>query len=56
MDIDVELCCFGMRLENERFSDLTYCNKSKSKFIWLGRTYELLNQGKRATLIIEEES
>jgi hypothetical protein len=56
MAIDAELHCFGMRLENGTFSDLTYCKQPRSKFIWLGRTCELLNQGKRATLIMEEES
>jgi hypothetical protein len=56
MVIDAELHCFEMRLENERFSDPTYCKKLRSKFVWLGRTCELLKQGKRATLIIEEES
>jgi hypothetical protein len=55
MFVDVELHCFGMRLENGRFSDLTFCKKLRSKFEWLWRTYELHNQGKRATLIIEEE-
>jgi transposase InsO family protein len=34
MDVDVGLCCFGMRLENQKFSDPTYCKKPRSKFIW----------------------
>jgi hypothetical protein len=55
MVIGVELCCFGMRLENERFLDLTYCKRLKSKFVWLRRTCELRNLGRRVTLIIEEE-
>jgi hypothetical protein len=30
MDVDVELHCFGMRLENRKFLDLTYCKKLRS--------------------------
>jgi hypothetical protein len=56
MVVDVELHCFGMGMENGRFSDPTYCKKPRSKIVWLGRTCEFLNEGKRATLIIEEES
>jgi hypothetical protein len=56
MVVGVELCCFGMRLENGRFSDLTYCRKPRSKFVWLGRTSESRNQDKRATLIIGGEN
>jgi hypothetical protein len=56
MDVDVELRCFGMRLENIKFSDLTYCKKPRSKFVWLGRTFESHNQDKRATPIIGEEN
>jgi hypothetical protein len=56
MVIGVELHSFGMRLENERFLDPTYYRKPRSKFIWLGRTYELCNLGKRATSIIGEEN
>jgi hypothetical protein len=56
MVVDAKLHCFGMRLENRRFLDLTYCKKPKSKFVWLGRTFELLNQDKRATPIIQGES
>jgi hypothetical protein len=52
MVLGVELRYFGVRLENIRFLDLTYCKKSRSNFIWLGRTYELRNQGRRATLTI----
>jgi hypothetical protein len=48
--------CFGMRLEIRRFSNMTYCKKPRSKFTWLGRTFELCNQGKRATPIIGEEN
>jgi hypothetical protein len=29
MDINVKLRCFGMRLENGRFSDPTYCEAEK---------------------------
>jgi hypothetical protein len=55
MDGDVELYCFGLRLENGRFSDMTYCRKPKSKIVWLGRTFMSRNQEKRATSIIGEE-
>jgi hypothetical protein len=34
----------------------TFCKKPRSKLVWLGRTCELHNQGRRATLIIGEES
>jgi hypothetical protein len=56
MVIDVELHCFGVRPENGRFLDPTYCKKQRSKFVPLGRTCELLNQDKRATSIIGEEN
>jgi hypothetical protein len=54
--IGVELCCFGVRLENGRCLDPTFCKKSRSKFVWLGRTCELRNRGRRATPIIGEET
>jgi hypothetical protein len=56
MDVDVGLHCFGMRLENGRFADLTYCKKPRSKLIWLGRTFVPCSPDKRATLIIGEEN
>jgi hypothetical protein len=56
MDIGVELCCFGVRLENGGCLDLTFCKKLRSKFVWLGRIYESHNRGRRATSIIGEES
>jgi hypothetical protein len=56
MVVGVELHCFGMRLENERFSDPTFYKKPRTKFAWLGRTFESCNQGRKATLIIEEEN
>jgi hypothetical protein len=34
MVIDAESRCFGVRLENGRFLDLTYCGKLRSKFAW----------------------
>jgi hypothetical protein len=34
----------------------TFCKKPRSKFVWLERTYELRNQGRRATPIIGEET
>jgi hypothetical protein len=56
MVVGVEPRYFGMRLENGRFSDLTYCKKPRSKFAWLGRTPESCNQDKRATTIIGGEN
>jgi hypothetical protein len=56
MDVDIELCCFRIRLENERFLDLILCMKPRSKLAWLGRTFESHNQDKRATLIIGGEN
>jgi hypothetical protein len=52
----VGLHCFGVRLENRKCLDLIFCKKPGSKFVWLGRTCELHNQGRRATPIIGEES
>jgi hypothetical protein len=46
----------GMRLENKRFLDPTYCMKLRSKFTWLGRTFKSCNQDKRAMPIIGEEN
>jgi hypothetical protein len=43
----VELHCFGVRPENRKFLDPTYCMKPRSKFIWLGRTCQLRYQGRR---------
>jgi hypothetical protein len=45
---------FGLRLENRRFLDLTYCKKPRSKFMLLRRTFMSHNRDKRATLIIGE--
>jgi hypothetical protein len=56
MVIGVKLHYFGMRLENERFLDLTYCRKPRNKFVWLGRTSKSRNQDKGATSIIGEEN
>jgi hypothetical protein len=56
VDVGAKLRCFGMTLENERFSDPTYCKKLRTKFVWLGRTFELHSPDKRATLIIGEEN
>jgi hypothetical protein len=52
MVIGVKLCYFGMRLENERFLEPTYCKKLKSKSALFGRTSESRIQDKRATSII----
>jgi hypothetical protein len=52
----VSLHCSGVRLENGKCLDSTFCKKSRSKFVWLGRTCELHNQDRRATSIIGEES
>jgi hypothetical protein len=54
MDVDVELYCFGMRLENGKFLDPTYYNKLRGKLVWLGRTFVPRNRDKRATPIIGE--
>jgi hypothetical protein len=56
MDVGADLRCFGMRLENERFSDLTNCKKPRSKFVWLGRTFDSRSPDKSATSIIGEEN
>jgi hypothetical protein len=56
MVIGVELRCFGVRLENGRCLGPTFCKKPRSKFVWLGRTYELRNRGRRAMSIMGEES
>jgi hypothetical protein len=56
MVVGVELHCFGVRLENGRCLDLTFCKKPRSKFVWLGRTCELRNLGRRAMPIIGEET
>jgi hypothetical protein len=55
MVMGVELRCFRVRLENGRFLDPTFCKKPRSKFVWLARTYELRNRGKRAMLNIGED-
>jgi transposase InsO family protein len=47
---------FGMGLENKRFLDLTYCKKLRSKFVWLGRTFESRSLDKRAKSIIGGEN
>jgi hypothetical protein len=52
----VELRCFGVRLENEKFLDPIFCKKPRSKFVWLGRTCDLHNRGRRAMSIVGEES
>jgi hypothetical protein len=56
MDVGVEPRCFGMKLENERFLDLTYCERARSKFVCLGRTFVSRNRDKRATSIVGEEN
>jgi hypothetical protein len=56
MVVGVEPRYFRMRLKNGRFSELTYCKKLRSKFAWLGRTFESLNQDKRATSILGGEN
>jgi hypothetical protein len=47
MVVGVELRCFEVRLENERFLDPTFCKKPRSKFVWLVRTCELHNLDKK---------
>jgi hypothetical protein len=56
MVIGVELRCFGVRMENRRFLDPTFYKKLRSKFVWLGRTCELCNQGRSVMPIIGEET
>jgi hypothetical protein len=56
MVIGVELHYFRVRPENEMFLDPIFCKKPRSKFVWLGRTCELHNRGRRATPITGEES
>jgi hypothetical protein len=56
MVIVVELRCFRERLEIGRFWNPTYCKKPRSKFVWLGRTCELRNRGRRAMQIVGEGS
>jgi hypothetical protein len=56
MVVGVELCCFGVRLENGGCLDPTFCKKPRSKSVWLGTIYELSNRGRRATLIIGGEN
>jgi hypothetical protein len=56
MVVGVELHCFGVSLENGRFLDPTFCKKSRSKFVRLGRTCELRNRGRRTMSIIGEET
>jgi hypothetical protein len=56
MVVGAKLRCFEVRLENGKFSDLIFCKKPRSKFVWLGRTYELRNQDRTAIPIIGEES
>jgi hypothetical protein len=56
MVIGAKLYYFGMRLENGRFSDPTFYKKLRSKFAWLGRTFESHNQGRKATPVIREEN
>jgi hypothetical protein len=56
MVMGVKLRCFGVRLENGKFLDPAFCNKMRSKFVWLGRTCELHNLARRVTSIIGEET
>jgi hypothetical protein len=56
MVIGAEPHCFGVRLKNRRFLDLTYCKKPRSKFVWWGRICGLHNQDRKATPIIGERS
>jgi hypothetical protein len=56
MIVGVELYCFGVRPENRRCLGPTFCKKPRSTFVWLERTCELCNRGRRAMPIIGEES
>jgi hypothetical protein len=54
--IGAELYCFGMRLENRRHLDPTYCMKLRDKFIWWERTWGLCSQDRRDMPTIGEEN
>jgi hypothetical protein len=56
MVIDIRHRCFGVRLENGKFLDPTFCKKPRSKFVLLGRTFVSRNRDKRATPTIGEEN
>jgi hypothetical protein len=56
MVVGAELHCFGVRLENRRFSNPIFHKRPRSKFIWLGKAYELHNQDRRPMPIIGQEN
>jgi hypothetical protein len=56
MVIGVEPHCFGVRLENGRFLDPTYCKKLKDKSVQSERICESRSQDRRAMPTIGEES
>jgi hypothetical protein len=56
MVVGAEPRCFGMRLENGRFLDQTYCKKPRDKFTWWERTYGLHNRGRRAMPTIGDKN
>jgi hypothetical protein len=56
MVVGAEPQCFGMRLENGRFLDSTYCRKSIDKFIGWDRTCRLCRQGRRDMSTVGEEN
>jgi hypothetical protein len=45
-----------VKLENGRFLDPTFYKGPRSGFVWLGKTYELRNEGIRAMPIIVEDN
>jgi hypothetical protein len=47
---------FWNEIGERKVLDPTFYKKPRSKFVWLGTTYELRNQGRGATLTIGEES
>jgi hypothetical protein len=51
MNEGVELCCFGTRRENEKFSDLTYWKKQRSKFEWLRKTFMSRNREQKRNTV-----
>jgi hypothetical protein len=47
---------FLVKVENGRFLDPTFYKGPRSGFVWLGKTYELRNEGIRAMPIIVEDN
>jgi hypothetical protein len=56
MVVGAEPRCFGIRQENRKILDSTFCKMSWDKFLWWERTCELHSQDRRVTSIIGEEN